>query len=70
MRANLLPDEPSDLEPELDDPSDLSGLEFPEFPCTDQDDAAWEAFIPDDDERNPQPDVGDFWIESLMRRAA
>ena len=24
---------------------------------------AWDAFIADDDERDPQPDYGDFWPE-------
>jgi hypothetical protein len=27
----------------------------------DPDDPRWDAFIPDDDERNPQPEYGDFW---------
>ena len=57
-----LPDEPSELEPE--EPSDLSDLEFEEMPCTDDDDARWEVFIPDDDERDPVPEPGDFWTGS------
>jgi hypothetical protein len=27
------------------------------------DDDRWEVFVPDDDERDPQPDYGDFWPE-------
>jgi hypothetical protein len=27
----------------------------------DPDDPRWDAFIADDDERDPQPDYGDFW---------
>jgi hypothetical protein len=56
------PDEPSELEPEPDGPADPSDLDFEELPCTD-DDSRWDAFIPDDDERDPQPAPGDFWIE-------
>jgi hypothetical protein len=26
-------------------------------------DDAWEVFIPDDDEIDPQPEPGDFWID-------
>jgi hypothetical protein len=79
MTADLLPEEPrgcepsdlepSDLEPD-EEPSRLSDLEFPELPCTDEDDEPWEAFIPDEDERDPQPGRGDFWIDSCVRRAA
>lgn len=70
MPAELLPEEPSDLEPDADEPSDWSNVELPEMPCTDADDEPWEAFIPDEDERDPQPEAGDFWIESHVRRAA
>ena len=54
-----IPDEPSDLE-ELDPP------------WTDDDDARWEPFIPDEDERDPLPEPGDFWIDSdvAVRNAA
>ena len=40
------------------------------MPCTDDgdevvdDDARWDAFIPDDDEWDPEPDSGDFWVEN------
>lgn len=45
-------------------PADESDLEFEELPCTDEDDARWDAFIPDEDECDPEPEAGDFWIES------
>lgn len=28
------------------------------------DDAPWEAFLPDDDQCDPLPEPGDFWIET------
>ena len=40
---------------EPDDPSDLDDWDPP------IDDASWDVFIPDDDERDPLPDAGDFW---------
>lgn len=58
------PDPPDELEPDPADPPDSDGWEFEELPCTDADDADWDAFLPDDDERNPEPEPGDFWIES------
>jgi hypothetical protein len=80
MYAELAPEDPSDLETapiesgptesgptetaptELEEPSDL---DFDDVPCTDDDDESrWEAFIPDEDEWDPAPDPGDFWIES------
>jgi hypothetical protein len=27
----------------------------------DPDDPCWDAFVADDDERNPEPEFGDFW---------
>ena len=66
MNADLAPEEPNDLETvptELDEPSDL---DFDDMPCTDDgDESRWEAFIPDEDEWDPEPDPGDFWIENL-----
>jgi hypothetical protein len=38
-----------------DDPNDLDKY----GPSIDDD--CWDAFIPDDDERDPLPDPGDFW---------
>ena len=35
----------------------------------DGDDLRWDAFIPDDDERDPEPDPGDFWIENRSRQS-
>jgi hypothetical protein len=70
MLADQLPEEPSDLEPDAPEPLDASDLEFPELPCTDEDDASWDAFIPDDDERDPAPERGDFWIDNSGRAAA
>ena len=71
MNADLPPDEPSELESEPAEPSDLSDLEYEDFPCTDDggdgdddDDSRWEVFIADDDERDPEPDPDDFGMES------
>jgi hypothetical protein len=40
----------------IDDPDEASELDE-----IDPDDARWDAFIADDDERDPQPEYGDFW---------
>jgi len=72
MSRDLLPEEPSDRETEPADPDEASDLDFADMPCTDDgdgddgngDDSRWEAFIPDEDESDPQPDPGDFWIEN------
>lgn len=42
----------------LDEPDDSSDLDD-----IDPDDERWDAFIADDDERDPQPNYGDFWPE-------
>lgn len=50
-------------EPEPNDqrePEEASDLD--EFDGPTVDDADWEAFIADDDERDPQPAPGDFWM--------
>jgi hypothetical protein len=39
-----------------DEPDDSSELDK-----IDPDDPRWDAFIADDDERDPQPEPGDFW---------
>jgi hypothetical protein len=53
------PDEPDKESDEtLDDADDSSELDE-----IDPDDPRWEAFIADDDERDPQPDHDDFWPE-------
>jgi hypothetical protein len=49
--TQLPPSEPS----EFDDPSDF---ELPHM-----DDARWDVFIADEDECDPLPDHGDFWID-------
>ena len=71
MNADLLPDQPGALEPLPTEPDDESDLDYEDMPCTDGDgldgggdnDSRWDAFIPDEDEWDPQPDPGDFWIE-------
>jgi hypothetical protein len=40
-----------------DDPDDPHGFPIPD------DDSHWDVFIPDDDEIDPLPDPGDFWVE-------
>ncbi len=70
MNAELLPDEPSDLEAEPIEPNEASDLDFEDMPCTDDllgdndDDSRWEVFIPDEDERDPEPDSDDFLFEN------
>ncbi len=60
------PDEASDLD---DVPYDDAPYE--DVPCTDDgDDAQWEAFIPDEDERDLLPDRGDFWMEGSQNSVA
>ena len=56
----LEPDNPPPPSPpaEPDEPNDPDDLEVP---CTD--DAHWDVFIADDDDRDPLPDFDDFWIE-------
>lgn len=56
------PDEPSDLDVAPDESSDQSEIEFENALFADEDDSRWEAFILDDDERDPEPEQGDFWI--------
>jgi hypothetical protein len=54
-------DETSNDSPRLaptDEPDESSDLDE-----IDPDDERWDAFIVDDDERDPQPDYGDFWPE-------
>jgi hypothetical protein len=46
------------LNPEPRDPGDFN------LPAPGDDDR-WEVFIPDDDERDPLPDPGDFWISDF-----
>jgi hypothetical protein len=49
--------------PELEEnfePEEDSELEFEELPFTDE--LRWDAFIPEDDECDPLPEEGDFWV--------
>ena len=82
MKADLLPDEPSDLEPHPAEPTDpsstLNSTPATSKPATSTTKTCparttatmaavtmrWEAFIPDDDEWDPEPDPGDFWVEN------
>jgi hypothetical protein len=61
------PDDASDLDASDLDVSDLDDVPYDDVPCTDgsddYDDAQWETFVPDEDERDPLPDPGDFWVE-------
>ena len=43
-----------------DESDDASELEEPDF--IDTDDARWDVFLLDDDEGDPLPDYGDFWM--------
>jgi hypothetical protein len=49
-----VPDTPLPAE-DSPDPSDLDDWDCP------IDDTSWDVFIPEDDERDPLPDAGDFW---------
>lgn len=49
--AGNLDEEPTETD-ELDNLTDV-----------DPEDRHWDAFLADDDERDPQPDPGDFWFE-------
>lgn len=89
MNADLLPDpnrqpeEPSELETPAPEPwgdaDEDTDLDYVEMPCTDgvcpeeEEENRWEAFIPDEDEWDPQPDPGDFraeWNVSVLILAA
>jgi hypothetical protein len=65
---------PSDLDTTPAEPEEPTDLDFSDMPCTDDsdgdgdgddgDESRWEAFVPDEDEWDPEPEVGDFWIEN------
>jgi hypothetical protein len=61
---DLPTDSPQPPEPP-DEDSDLDDLDDFNLPCTDIDDGRWDAFIPDDDERDPLPEEGDFWNDEF-----
>ena len=44
------------------DPPQSGAERMPRFVKSASDDV-WDVFIPDDDELDPQPEPGDFWIE-------
>ena len=52
------PEEPTPPDLPDDDPDDSDLEDFPDL-----DDSHWEAFVPDDDECDPEPEPGDFWTE-------
>jgi hypothetical protein len=50
----------SDVSDASEEPDDASELEEPDF--IDTDDARWDVFLLDDDEGDPLPGYGDFWM--------
>ena len=61
--ANVQDAPDSDWREPTGEPDETSDLEE-----IDPDDPRWDAFIADDDERDPQPEYGDFW--GSMERGA
>jgi hypothetical protein len=57
------PLEPDELAPATIDPSDEESLDTPSM----DDDPNWDVFIPDDDECDPLPEPGDFWIDTSQQ---
>jgi hypothetical protein len=53
-------DQLTNLSEPPDDADEDSELDDFDLPCTDADDARWDVFIADDDQRDPLPDPGDF----------
>lgn len=49
-------------DPPAEEPVEPDDPEFEDLPH--QDDARWDVFLPDDDQRDPQPEPGDFWTET------
>ncbi len=48
--------------PHQDIPNDFP-LDWEDCTPLELDDDRWDAFLPDDDQRDPLPEPGDFWIE-------
>jgi hypothetical protein len=48
---------PNAPQEEPEEPDDVEGFPIPD------DTSHWDVFIPDDDEIDPLPEPGDFWIE-------
>jgi hypothetical protein len=54
---------PENDENEADAYAPAGDSEDSEWDEIDPDDPRWDAFVADDDERNPEPEYGDFWPE-------
>lgn len=63
MPQEPMPEKPTPEEPSNDDTDIDFDDNLDEMPMTDDahDDANWEVFIPDELERDPLPEPGDFW---------
>jgi hypothetical protein len=48
--------------PDADESNDFDQVS----PASADDDAAWDVFLADDDERDPLPEEGDFWDDSSL----
>jgi hypothetical protein len=59
-RDSRLVDPLTDCPEPSEDVDEGSELDDCDLHRTDDDDARWDVFIPDDDERDPLPDPGDF----------
>jgi hypothetical protein len=59
--APINPHEPFSPQEEPDEPSDLDDFDGPPG----DDDSRWDVFVPDDDERDPLPEPGDFWNDEF-----
>ncbi len=63
MQYQPLPEERNLAERNPAERNDLDWDDEEREPKDHGNDSAWDVFIPDDDERDPQPEPGDFWIE-------
>jgi hypothetical protein len=59
--ATVEPDGPPATGYEPEEPSDLDDFDLPWLP----DDSRWDVFVPEDDERDPLPEPGDFWNDEF-----
>lgn len=59
MRSNSTDHDEHWQKPFFDLPDDET--EESDLDQVDPDDPQWDALIPEDDERDPQPEYGDFW---------
>jgi hypothetical protein len=60
---NFAPIEPVEPRPPVEEPDEPSDLDDFDGPFTDNDDSRWDVFVPDDDQRDPLPEPGDFWVD-------